>query len=114
LTSLYLLHIPYTAPPPSAIYSLSLTRRSSDLEAITQLMTLLTLKRAGVTLKRDVIFLATADEEVGAGVGAAWMVEHHPRRPDARDRKSTRLNSSHRTISYAVFCLKKKNRVPNR
>src|SRR5437867_8449479 len=27
-----------------------------------------------------------------------------------RDRKSTRLNSSHRTISYAVFCLKKKNR----
>src|SRR5437867_9584359 len=26
-----------------------------------------------------------------------------------RDRKSTRLNSSHRTISYAVFCLKNKN-----
>src|SRR5207248_9702251 len=29
----------------------------------------------------------------------------------ARDRKSTRLNSSHRTISYAVFCLKKKKRA---
>src|SRR5438552_12514679 len=28
----------------------------------------------------------------------------------ARDRKSTRLNSSHQIISYAVFCLKKKNR----
>src|SRR5207248_7784436 len=28
--------------------------------------------------------------------------------PDVGDRKSTRLNSSHRTISYAVFCLKKK------
>src|SRR5207248_7676489 len=28
------------------------------------------------------------------------------------DRKSTRLNSSHRTISYAVFCLKKKNEEP--
>src|SRR5437763_13289705 len=27
------------------------------------------------------------------------------------DRKSTRLNSSHRCISYAVFCLKKKNKV---
>src|SRR5207248_8088672 len=27
-----------------------------------------------------------------------------------RDRKSTRLNSSHRTISYAVFCLKKKTK----
>src|SRR5258708_16619636 len=28
--------------------------------------------------------------------------------PDAEDRKSTRLNSSHQIISYAVFCLKKK------
>src|SRR3712207_7503954 len=28
------------------------------------------------------------------------------------DRKSTRLNSSHANISYAVFCLKKINRVP--
>src|SRR5689334_23937358 len=28
---------------------------------------------------------------------------------DSRDRKSTRLNSSHSSISYAVFCLKKKN-----
>src|SRR3712207_6976791 len=31
-----------------------------------------------------------------------------PRRP-RQDRKSTRLNSSHANISYAVFCLKKKN-----
>src|SRR5437879_10333658 len=30
-----------------------------------------------------------------------------------RDRKSTRLNSSHRCISYAVFCLKKKNKQCN-
>src|SRR5256885_9117036 len=29
--------------------------------------------------------------------------------PGAEDRKSTRLNSSHLVISYAVFCLKKKN-----
>src|SRR5437867_10657162 len=28
----------------------------------------------------------------------------------SKDRKSTRLNSSHRTISYAVFCLKKKKK----
>src|SRR6267143_5004886 len=28
-----------------------------------------------------------------------------------RDRKSTRLNSSHSSISYAVFCLKKKNKM---
>src|SRR5438876_6280901 len=30
--------------------------------------------------------------------------------PESRDRKSTRLNSSHPSISYAVFCLKKKMR----
>src|SRR3712207_7848533 len=29
----------------------------------------------------------------------------------ARDRKSTRLNSSHANISYAVFCLKKKDKI---
>jgi acetylornithine deacetylase/succinyl-diaminopimelate desuccinylase-like protein len=45
-------------------------------EAIAQLMTMLILKRAHVPLKRDVIFIATADEEIGAGVGAAWIVEH--------------------------------------
>src|SRR5256885_10751709 len=36
----------------------------------------------------------------------------HPRAPEGKphgDRKSTRLNSSHLVISYAVFCLKKKN-----
>src|SRR6266850_4163150 len=33
---------------------------------------------------------------------------HPARRPAERDRKSTRLNSSHLVISYAVFCLKKK------
>src|SRR3712207_8859886 len=33
--------------------------------------------------------------------------EHHAE----QDRKSTRLNSSHANISYAVFCLKKKNKL---
>src|SRR5207245_4908558 len=32
------------------------------------------------------------------------------RKPSERDRKSTRLNSSHGSISYAVFCLKKKKK----
>src|SRR5207248_6210017 len=32
---------------------------------------------------------------------------------EPEDRKSTRLNSSHRTISYAVFCLKKKKKINN-
>src|SRR5256885_13026192 len=33
------------------------------------------------------------------------------RDPSSRDRKSTRLNSSHLVISYAVFCLKKKKKI---
>src|SRR5258708_22083531 len=32
-------------------------------------------------------------------------------RPQRQDRKSTRLNSSHQIISYAVFCLKKKKKT---
>ena len=40
-------------------------------EAIAQLMAMVILKRAHVPLKRDIIFLATSDEEIGAGVGAA-------------------------------------------
>src|SRR5690348_18045231 len=36
-------------------------------------------------------------------------LHHHREEPrDGEDRKSTRLNSSHPSISYAVFCLKKK------
>src|SRR6266542_2701539 len=37
-------------------------------------------------------------------------LDEHPR-ARRRDRKSTRLNSSHGSISYAVFCLKKKSRL---
>jgi acetylornithine deacetylase/succinyl-diaminopimelate desuccinylase-like protein len=47
-------------------------------EGIAQLMTVLLLRRAGVPLKRDVILLATADEEINGGVGAGWVVERHP------------------------------------
>src|SRR2546429_3907534 len=41
------------------------------------------------------------------GAAAKALLTHKPK----RDRKSTRLNSSHGYISYAVFCLKKKNKI---
>src|SRR6266446_9528474 len=50
----------------------------------------------------------------------AYLPVHHQwRHQDRRDRKSTRLNSSHLVISYAVFCLKKKkykaaSRIPKK
>src|SRR5216683_3462905 len=43
-------------------------------------------------------------ERVRVAGGSAWWRA-------LQDRKSTRLNSSHDQISYAVFCLKKKNRL---
>src|SRR5437899_7443559 len=39
----------------------------------------------------------------------AWKLRQTYSRRPQQDRKSTRLNSSHLGISYAVFCLKKKN-----
>src|SRR3712207_9007938 len=47
-----------------------------------------------------------------AGPGRSRQPAHN-RLHDHRDRKSTRLNSSHANISYAVFCLKKKNSTLN-
>src|SRR5256885_13287334 len=48
-----------------------------------------------------------------AFVQDGWCVRLEPVRPFAlrADRKSTRLNSSHLVISYAVFCLKKKKNM---
>src|SRR5258708_10330516 len=61
----------------------------------------------GETLGNDVSQLARAVEPIAAVLDVArdigLLVVH------TRDRKSTRLNSSHQIISYAVFFLKKKN-----
>src|SRR3712207_7140862 len=62
--------------------------------------------QAGHVLERDDVAEVLRDvadlEQRGSAV----------RRP-RRDRKSTRLNSSHANISYAVFCLKKKKKTCN-
>src|SRR3712207_7981204 len=51
-------------------------------------------------------------DETDAKDSAELMALAHLRK--SQDRKSTRLNSSHANISYAVFCLKKKRRVRQR
>ncbi len=43
-----------------------------------ELQTMLLIKRLGMPLKRDVIFMAEADEETGGHEGAQWVVEHYP------------------------------------
>src|SRR5689334_24169649 len=49
-----------------------------------------------------------ARDGVDAWIASSLPCAHHYLPPD---RKSTRLNSSHSSISYAVFCLKKKNKT---
>src|SRR3712207_7786075 len=64
------------------------------------------------TLFRSRQALAVGDrDEVLARLARALAaaVGHDERLRRVQDRKSTRLNSSHANISYAVFCLKKKN-----
>src|SRR5438128_7105333 len=46
--------------------------------------------------------------ELFLGFGERSIEDERPAALRAEDRKSTRLNSSHGSISYAVFCLKKK------
>src|SRR5437764_5909982 len=75
------------APPTTEIYTLSL----HDALPISHLQP---RARRGVARGADLL----GQEQQG--------IRHPPQR--ATDRKSTRLNSSHRCISYAVFCLKKK------
>src|SRR3712207_8755743 len=61
----------------------------------------LNLPRRGAPLRREIGARPPVD------VVLTWSMEAVPQ--SGADRKSTRLNSSHANISYAVFCLKKKN-----
>src|SRR2546427_12803211 len=61
------------------------------------------------TLFRSVLIsIRTDNPEATAKVAYVHACTQHDCDKFARDRKSTRLNSSHSQISYAVFCLKKK------
>src|SRR3989454_1944638 len=52
------------------------------------------------------------EPHLARGTGSLGIPQSRARGPgNRRDRKSTRLNSSHLVISYAVFCLKKKKEV---
>src|SRR5690349_22834995 len=72
-------------PPRSTLFP---SRRSSDLDL------------AGLENELDGLVIVTETQAV-VGVDTDEIIE-------LEDRKSTRLNSSHVEISYAVFCLKKK------
>src|SRR5437870_7817653 len=94
-------------PPPSTLFPYTTLFRSSPKELnhfsmLDHLRHLLVqapeLKVLGLPGGMSIWLLRNAEEIL------RWSVEAE------EDRKSTRLNSSHVAISYAVFCLKKKNK----
>src|SRR5207249_11583039 len=89
----------YTVTPTTEIYTLSLHDA-------------LPISKAGISPTSWPIFsmFQTARRD---GSSSPWRRGHPRKRSDCAgdpDRKSTRLNSSHVSISYAVFCLKKKKK----
>src|SRR2546430_11559137 len=79
-------------PPRSTLFPYTTLFRSSEL--------LVTLRRGEHLASASAAFDVLA-ERVAPFAGLSYS-----------DRKSTRLNSSHSQISYAVFCLKKKKKPP--
>src|SRR5256885_10294913 len=88
-------------PPRSTLFPYTTLFRSEDL----------LWKLNEPVLEHATQLRGRVDQDHGGDVqGDVRLPEHGAgvRRVDAADRKSTRLNSSHLVISYAVFCLKKK------
>src|ERR1035437_3294721 len=64
---------------------------------------------AGKPVREKAVGVVTETREDGSEKRQPKRQRHPATKIPGTDRKSTRLNSSHATISYAVFCLKKKN-----
>src|SRR5256885_8563513 len=93
-------------PPRSTLFPYTTLFRSSDQLGTALEKILLTVPEVASTARRT--GRAELDEHVQGVESAEIDVDLKM----ATDRKSTRLNSSHLVISYAVFCLKKKKRSP--
>src|SRR5690606_41769648 len=107
-------HSCFSSVPPRRPPHSFPTRRSSDLASGTQtgpvnyeLAKQLATSQLPASHPASSIDVAKVVEAVK--LAEVWLDGATSMPAGARDRKSTRLNSSHVKISYAVFCLKKKN-----
>src|SRR3712207_7046628 len=91
-------------PPRSTLFPYTTLFRSEVVQAPDQL-SLAGAARDGWVYCRLKAHLGRLECILVPNVPQTWKEAHL-----SRDRKSTRLNSSHANISYAVFCLKKKNK----
>src|SRR3712207_8496125 len=93
-------------PPKSTLFPYPPLFESEDAEAAADDRPLVARVGGGRPREGD------ARREVEGAVDQVLpLVAQARRERQVRDRKSTRLNSSHANISYAVFCLKKKNNI---
>src|SRR3712207_8784629 len=90
-------------PPRSTLFPYTTLFRSR----VDELPLLVELGALELVRERVALVWALVGREPDVLVGRRDLAVHAER---AEDRKSTRLNSSHANISYAVFCLKKKNK----
>src|SRR3989442_4026772 len=91
-------------PPRSTLFPYTTLFRSFDGE-------IEKLVRAGVLSHKNALLYATNQGNLQLQLSDLSPDSCSCRLPWLVDRKSTRLNSSHVRISYAVFCLKKKNKA---
>src|SRR3712207_7168113 len=93
-------------PPRSTLFPYTTLFRSLEAERRGETTT-------GTALQDQLLAARLGDFESAKAAAIAEANRQLAAIDAAKDRKSTRLNSSHANISYAVFCLKKKKIEPN-
>src|SRR5438876_7544737 len=88
-------------PPKSTLFPYTTLFRSPALPMLRDI--------DGMKNAKDLHEMIYRLHELGIFVPFGLVSQPDNHNPSQTDRKSTRLNSSHPSISYAVFCLKKKN-----
>src|SRR5205814_10409309 len=100
-----------TSPPPTVLYTLSL-HDALPISAVGDVAEVIggsaTVDVSGKYLREPRVIVKSLAARLRGVDGECGGIQIALRTNAGRDRKSTRLNSSHLGISYAVFCLKKK------
>src|SRR5689334_24619430 len=91
-------------PPTSTLFPYTTLFRSEPIKEV--------ILATNISLEGEATAMYVQKQLASLGVRVTRLARGLPVGGDLEDRKSTRLNSSHSSISYAVFCLKKKNKLP--
>jgi acetylornithine deacetylase/succinyl-diaminopimelate desuccinylase-like protein len=79
---------------------------------MSQLATFVSLKRSSIALNRDLVLVATADEEAGGLFGAGWLIEHHPEIFDGAGLLINEGGNGEQTDEEIIFSVEVTQKVP--